>query len=317
MEMPAAAAGGSNSEVLMKQHKLSQVASIRWLLRACVFALVLAMPAQAAELAARVQFVAGQVDAISNDGERRRLRRGDDVFSGDTLESAAASAAQLVFSDNSRMAVRANTTVRIEDYRYNADDRANSTSLVALLRGAVRRISGLIGKHNRRNVRLLTPVATIGIRGTDYEVIHVTGDVPGLAGTYNKVYSGATTLQSSRGSLALESGQIGFVAGTPGAAAAPVRIDALPEAVADMIAHASPEAGDLELAGDDPTLQVIDDTLATNSLELDLNSSELGDSLETTTDSTLNSLGGADDSLSGSETLTAPLDTNEIGLPRL
>lgn len=326
MEVPKAAAGGNNSEVPMKTQHHFQFVLGRWLLHACVFALVLASPARAAEHAARVQFVFGQVDAIADAGERRRLQRGDDVFVGESIESAAASAAQLVFSDSSRMALRANTIVRIENYRYDADDRANSNSLIALLRGAVRSITGLIGKHNRRNVTLVTPVATIGIRGTDYEVIHVPASAsPGLAGTYNKVYSGATTLQSARGALPLERGQIGFVAGSPGSAAAPVRIDALPEAVADTIAHALPDAGEIEPADGDPVLQFIDDTLATNSLELDLNSADLEDGLDSTTGSVMNSLdgglgdtsGGTGEPLSGSGSLSVPLDTNQLNLPRL
>lgn len=312
----------------MKQQHRIQVGAFARLLQALALALLLAAPAQAREPAARVQFVVGQVAALAQDGDRRRLRRGDEVFSGDTLESAAASTAQLVFSDSSRLAVRANTIVKIENYRYDAGNRSNSSSLIALLGGAVRSITGLIGKYNRRAVQLVTPVATIGIRGTDFEVIHVTGDSRGLTGTYNRVYSGATTLQSARGSLALDAGRIGYVAGTPGNAAAPVLIDALPGAVADMIAHALPDGGELEVAGNDPALDLLDESLASDSVDLDLNAGLLADSVNdigSTSDSVLNSFGGGlggagggvGGQLPGSGSLPLPLDTNQLGLPQL
>lgn len=324
----------------MKRHHRIQVDFIRWLLRGCLLAALLLAPAQAAEVAARVQFVFGQVGATDAGGESRLLHRGDRVYSGDTLQSAAASSAQLVFSDNSRMAVRPNTIVRIESFHYDAGDRAGSNSLIALLRGAVRSISGLIGRYNKRNVTLVTPVATIGIRGTDYEVIHVTDDSTagngrGLAGTYNKVYTGATLLQSARGELPLDAGQVGFVAGSPGSAAAPVLIDNLPDDVADLLALGLPVDGEVERADAGATRELLDGMLADNALELDLNTGALGSlvdrggsTLSSTTGVLGGATGGAADALGGATgslggtlpgggSLTAPLNTNQIELPRL
>lgn len=319
----------------MKQQDRLQVDFIRWLLRGCLLASLLLAPAQAAEVAARVQFVFGQVGATDAGGESRLLHRGDEVYAGDTLQSAAASTAQLVFRDNSRMAVRANTTVRIESYHYDAGDRAGSNSLIALLKGAVRSISGLIGKHNRRNVALVTPVATIGIRGTDYEVVHVTeastdGDLRGLAGTYNKVYSGATLLQSAQGALPLDPGQVGFVAGTPGNAAAPVLIDGLPEAVSDLLALGLPANDELERADAGATRELLDGLLADNAVTLDLNTGALGDLVNRSgaaaaqaaggivgngTGALGDVTGGVGGALPGGGSL--PLNTNQLELPRL
>ena len=266
----------------MKRQYCDPIRILQWWLRTVLFALVLVAPAQAAEVAARVQFVVGQVAAVAEAGERRHLRRGDEVYPGDTLHSAAASSAQLVFSDDSRMAVRANTIVRIEDYFYDANDRDASNAFIALLKGAVRSITGLIGQHDKRRVVMATPVATIGIRGTDYEVIHVTADHAAaigqdLTGTYNKIYSGATLLRSARGALPLDAGQVGFVAGTAGNADEPVRIDALPDAVADMLARAAPGDGESQLAESSATRELIDSLLASNAAVLDLPPDVLGE----------------------------------------
>lgn len=330
MEQARVMAASGYSEVPMKRQHRLQADFIRWLLRGCLLASLLFTPAQAAEVAARVQFVFGQVGATDPGGESRLLRRGDEVYAGDTLQSAAASTAQLVFRDNSRLAVRANTTVRIERYHYDADDRAGSNSLIALLRGAVRSITGLIGKYNRRNVALVTPVATIGIRGTDYEVVHVTeasadGALRGLAGTFNKVYSGATRLQSARGLLPLDAGQVGFVAGTPGNAAAPVLIDALPDAVADLLALGLPVGDEREQAGASATRELLDGLLADNAVALDLNTGALGDLVNRSGATAAQAAGGilgngtgalgdVGGALPGGGSL--PLNTDQLELPR-
>lgn len=49
----------------------------------------------------------------------------------------------------------------------------NSRAFFRLLRGGFRAVSGLIGKANANEYRVATPVATIGIRGTDYIVVLV------------------------------------------------------------------------------------------------------------------------------------------------
>ena len=46
-----------------------------------------------------------------------------------------------------------------------------SRAFFRLLRGGFRAVSGVIGKVNQNEYRISTPVATIGIRGTDYVVV--------------------------------------------------------------------------------------------------------------------------------------------------
>lgn len=216
-----------------------------------IFALVLLIavanfPVNAAEVAAQVQFAKGTVIAISDTGNQRALRKGDEVFSGDTIESGKSSSAQLVFSDESRMAVRADTKVSIQQYHYDAKNKKNSSSIFRLFVGAVRSITGFIGQSNKSNVVVNTPIATVGIRGTDHEIIHITaeaaGDIdPEFVGTYNKVYSGGTVLQSEKGSVELDANQIGFVAGVPGNIGVPEIIDVLPGGIDDRLVWKIPE----------------------------------------------------------------------------
>ena len=209
---------------------------------ACLLLCLLATTAEAQEVAARVQFLVGDVTATSPDGNLRLLRKGDRIYTGETIRTGDESSAQLIYRDRSRMAVRVNTEFTIREYRYEEGNQSESRSIFSLLQGALRTVTGLIGKANRNNVTIDTPNATIGIRGTDHEVVHIVQQSNPLAqaGTYNKVYVGATVMRTARGNLNLGLRQVGFVGGTPGHVLKPVRIADLPKAITDQIINKIP-----------------------------------------------------------------------------
>lgn len=88
------------------------------------------------------------------------------------------------------------------------------TAVFKLLKGGFRTVTGLIGKSDRSEYRVSTQTATIGIRGTDYEVIIcdaacaadpvLQGSIPGGAaakgGTVVGVISGGVFVASGNGS---------------------------------------------------------------------------------------------------------------------
>lgn len=120
-----------------------------------------------AETAGRVNFVVGEVSAISNDGSRRVLGKGDLVNSGERLETGRGRL-QIRFTDGSFVSLQPNTVFGLDNYAFNKAKPAEGTLLFNFLRGGMRTVSGAIGKVNRNNYRVQTPVATIGIRGTSY-----------------------------------------------------------------------------------------------------------------------------------------------------
>jgi hypothetical protein len=73
-------------------------------------------------------------------------------------------------------------------------------------------VTGLIGKRNPQNFRIKTVTATIGVRGTDFEVVVVDKERSGAeAGTYNKVFQGATFLDNNQGGrVEIGAGQVAF-----------------------------------------------------------------------------------------------------------
>jgi hypothetical protein len=202
---------------------------------------------------ARATFVSGDVKARSSAGTMRPLTRGGELNAGDTVVTGAGASAQLTFADNSRLAVRAATEFAIDEFRMGGDEGF----VLRLTRGALRSITGLIGQRNKKNFSLRTPVATIGIRGTDFEAVHVpqggTGAIGGGVdpGTYNKVYAGGTEMMSKAGKIDLGINEVGFIGLAGGAGGGgPVKIDQLPAGIIKVI-DAAPIVGKAEPAAPD------------------------------------------------------------------
>ncbi len=136
--------------------------------RAALAALIAAaLPVTGFAAAGRVDFAFGKVVAIGADGQRRPLTKGAPVLAGDTIETAVG-LAQLRFSDGAKVSVQPNSQFRVDSYNYEGKSDGKERSFFSLLRGGFRTITGLIGRAHRNAYRVRTPVATIGIRGTEY-----------------------------------------------------------------------------------------------------------------------------------------------------
>ena len=174
--------------------------SFSFALRTAIFALVCTMwsiNAEAVEAVGKVQFVLGDVTAV-NGGESRQLKKMDPIYESDTIETGPKGSTQLMMMDSARIAVRPNSAFIIAEYRLDDD---NSASVLSVLKGGFRTLSGKIGEQAKENYRVETPTGIIGLRGTDHAVFHIPagqekfyGD--GLAGTYSKVYEGSIILQN-------------------------------------------------------------------------------------------------------------------------
>ena len=99
-------------------------------------------------------------------GSVRRLAEGDSVFAGERIRTGDGTVLQIEFSDKSRFTLGPNAEFELERYSQAAGEEAFHSRI---LKGAFRFVSGLIAKSKRQNVRIITAVATIGIRGTHFE----------------------------------------------------------------------------------------------------------------------------------------------------
>ncbi len=125
------------------------------------------LSASAAANAGIAQFAAGEVTLRRPDGQTAPLEKGKDIESGQAIVTGATGRAQVKFTDGGLVSLQPNTEFKITNYVDQADPKQDSF-LVDLLRGSMRAITGLIGKRNRENYKVMTTTATIGIRGSGF-----------------------------------------------------------------------------------------------------------------------------------------------------
>jgi hypothetical protein len=142
---------------------------------------------QAAE-AGKALLTVGSVFSVRGSG-KVALKRRSPVFEKDEVHVGSGGRAQLRMIDSALISLQQNSVLQIKKYTYKPGGQGNSAFL-ELLSGGLRTITGAIGKANKKAYELRTPLATIGIRGTDYEVEIVPN------GMYVGVWSGVIHLRS-------------------------------------------------------------------------------------------------------------------------
>lgn len=153
--------------------------------------------------AATVDFASGNVTAVQSDGRARSLAKGGEISSGETVDTGSGRA-QLRFSDGALVSLSPQTQFRIDEYQFNGRTDGSEKGFFSLLKGALRTITGTIGRNNRNNYKLGTTVATIGIRGTEFSVAY---------GNSITVTTGGGTVEvcNTGGCLIVDSGQSAHV----------------------------------------------------------------------------------------------------------
>lgn len=162
--------------------------------------------------AARVVFVEGDVAIIGTNKQRRAAKVGDTIFEGDSLATGKDGELHMEMEDGGYIAVRPNTKMQIVNYQAKGDD--NDNSVLMLMQGSFRAVSGWIGKFNQQKYVVRTPNATIGLRGTDHEPLVIpkgAAAAEGEPGTYDKVNVGGSTIKTAKGKADINSSQTGFV----------------------------------------------------------------------------------------------------------
>lgn len=175
----------------------------------------LATTTEAGTLAGNVQFVTGEASLLAPDGSSRAVQKGGAVEEGDRVKTSGNSIVQLKMIDGGLLSVRANTDMTISTYQTGNKQNTKGKVEFSLASGTFRSITGAISKANKQGYKVTTPVATIGIRGTDHEPLHIPPAADGSnqqeAGTYDMVNDGQTVLSSEQGSIILSPGQVGYV----------------------------------------------------------------------------------------------------------
>ena len=122
-------------------------------------------PAQAAELAAKVVVARGEVLAQIPGAAARVLAVGSEVHARDKVTTGPESGIRLHFTDGTSLQLGSHSEMSINQYDAR---RERPAFLAEIAKGVFRMVTGLIAKGQPHAVRVIIPVASIGIRGTNF-----------------------------------------------------------------------------------------------------------------------------------------------------
>lgn len=129
--------------------------------------------AQAGAPAGSTQPVIGRVEALSGsatvvrNGVTVSLNVGDNVRRGDVVQTSGSSSVSVVLADGSTFSMSANARMVLDNLVFNASGAGNS-GMISLVQGSFSFVAGQVAKNGE--MRVETPVATMGIRGTAVSV---------------------------------------------------------------------------------------------------------------------------------------------------
>jgi hypothetical protein len=116
---------------------------------------------------ARVAVAVGETVRVAPGGQTQALQVGSSLTPGDRVRTGPDAVAILVFADEGRISLRADSELLIR--HYEVDPAGVKTRIeLELIKGTVRQISGNASRSQPDRYRLNTPIAVIGVRGTDF-----------------------------------------------------------------------------------------------------------------------------------------------------
>jgi hypothetical protein len=138
----------------------------RWWVAALVLVFAVATPVAAQErpVAGRIKVSTGSA-FILRDGAQIPAQVGQVVFESDGLRTAADGKIGVTLTDDTRLSLGPNSELKLERFMYSPADSAFGLAL-KFVKGAATYVSGRIAKLAPDSIRLETPAAIIGVRGT-------------------------------------------------------------------------------------------------------------------------------------------------------
>lgn len=127
-------------------------------------------PTELAAAVGEVSLVLGRAYVESADGSRQPLSSGTAVYAQDRILTEANGHVHIRFVDQALVSVRPDSQLEIVQYDFNPDQPRLSSIKLNLQEGVTRSISGRGASSARERFRLNTPIAAIGVRGTDFVV---------------------------------------------------------------------------------------------------------------------------------------------------
>ena len=157
--------------------------------------------------------LSGQVSVQKVDGKSVPGAAGVQVVAGDTVITGAAGYVRVDMTDGGEMVLRPDSQLKVESYKFVKEAPAEDNFVFSMLKGGLRTITGQISKRGNQDAyKLNTATATVGIRGTQFDLRVCLANCGALPdGTYLAVTFGAVQASNPQGSLNLAAGQVGHL----------------------------------------------------------------------------------------------------------
>jgi hypothetical protein len=161
-----------------------------------VLALTFSSASAYAAIAGVVLLSKGETSATNLKGEQRSLKRRSKILEGDVLSTLADGKLQIRFVDKALLTLKANSKLDVSSYQLAKADNDSEHVVMNLITGGFRTITGSIGKGQKSAYTVNTPAASIGIRGTNYEIAE-----EGNGEFVIAVWEGGITVENEQGSM--------------------------------------------------------------------------------------------------------------------
>jgi len=125
------------------------------------------------------------------------------IFRGTSVTTGIGARVVLRFDDGQQVVLDQNTEFRLTDFQFSSGSPREDRSIMDLVKGALRVVSGTIGRRSQDAFQLRTPQMTIGVRGTDFMVALVN---PG----YINVLQGSVVATNAGGTAIFQQGATGM-----------------------------------------------------------------------------------------------------------
>ena len=141
--------------------------NVTWL----VGILVMAFAASPAPAFAQQPATAGRIKVASGSafivrgGAQVAAKPGEAIFEADVLRTGADGRLGVTLKDDTRVSLGASSEVRVDKFIYTPSE-GNLALALKVVRGVAAYVSGRIAKLSPDAVRLETPAAIVGVRGT-------------------------------------------------------------------------------------------------------------------------------------------------------
>jgi hypothetical protein len=147
---------------------LEKLGSVLWLAAGLSVAAAGVPSAAETPPIAQIKKVTGQA-AIVRSGERRSAVVGDMLFVKDVIETGSDGSIGITFIDNTVFSAGPRSEIALDEFQFDSND-FRGAMLADMRQGTLAVVSGDIARSSPGAMKVKTPTAILGVRGTTFAV---------------------------------------------------------------------------------------------------------------------------------------------------